>query len=210
MTLIFLLISAYILGSIPSAVWYGKIFHNIDVREHGSKSAGATNTLRILGNKAGFVVLFFDFLKGFAAANLIYFYKELGDSTSEILTYKMLFGVLAVVGHIYPVFANFKGGKGVATLLGLIVALDYRLALICLVVFILVVWITKYISLGSMTGGIISPFVAGFLYEWNEPVLIGFCIVFAVMLIYTHRTNIKRLIEGNENKFAFKKKEKSL
>ncbi len=210
MTLIVLLISAYILGSIPSAVWYGKIFHNIDVREHGSKSAGATNTLRVLGNKAGFVVLFFDFLKGFAAANLIYFYKELGDSTSEILTYKMLFGVLAVVGHIYPVFANFKGGKGVATLLGLIVALDYRLALICLVVFILVVWITKYISLGSMTGGIISPFVAGFLYEWNEPVLIGFCIVFAVMLIYTHRTNIKRLIEGNENKFAFKKKEKSL
>ncbi len=210
MTLIVLLISAYILGSIPSAVWYGKIFHNIDVREHGSKSAGATNTLRVLGNKAGFVVLFFDFLKGFAAANLIYFYKELGDSTSEILTYKMLFGVLAVVGHIYPVFANFKGGKGVATLLGLIVALDYRLALICLVVFVLVVWITKYISLGSMTGGIISPFVAGFLYEWNEPVLIGFCIVFAVMLIYTHRTNIKRLIEGNENKFAFKKKEKSL
>lgn len=210
MTLIVLLISAYILGSIPSAVWYGKIFHNIDVREHGSKSAGATNTLRVLGNKAGFVVLFFDFLKGFAATNLIYFYKELGDSTSEILTYKMLFGVLAVVGHIYPVFANFKGGKGVATLLGLIVALDYRLALICLLVFILVVWITKYISLGSMTGGIISPFVAGFLYEWNEPVLIGFCIVFAVMLIYTHRTNIKRLINGNENKFAFKKKEKSL
>lgn len=210
MTLIVLLISAYILGSIPSAVWYGKIFHNIDVREHGSKSAGATNTLRVLGNKAGFVVLFFDFLKGFAAANLVYFYKELGDSTSEILTYKMLFGVLAVVGHIYPVFANFKGGKGVATLLGLIVALDYRLALICLLVFILVVWITKYISLGSMTGGIISPFVAGFLYEWNEPVLIGFCIVFAVMLIYTHRTNIKRLINGNENKFAFKKKEKSL
>lgn len=210
MILISLIILAYLLGSIPSAVWYGKIFHNVDVREHGSKSAGATNTLRVLGNKAGFVVLFFDFLKGFAAANLIYFYKELGDSTSEILTYKMLFGVLAVVGHIYPVFANFKGGKGVATLLGLIVALDYRLALICLVVFILVVWITKYISLGSMTGGIISPFVAGFLYEWNEPVLIGFCIVFAVMLIYTHRTNIKRLIEGNENKFAFKKKEKSL
>ena len=210
MILISLIILAYLLGSIPSAVWYGKIFHNVDVREHGSKSAGATNTLRVLGNKAGFVVLFFDFLKGFAAANLIYFYKELGDSTSEILTYKMLFGVLAVVGHIYPVFANFKGGKGVATLLGLIVALDYRLALICLVVFILVVWITKYISLGSMTGGIISPFVAGFLYEWNEPVLIGFCIVFVVMLIYTHRTNIKRLIEGNENKFAFKKKEKSL
>ncbi len=210
MILISLIILAYLLGSIPSAVWYGKIFHNIDVREHGSKSAGATNTLRILGNKAGFIVLFFDFLKGFIATDLVYFYNEIQHNTSEFYQFQMIFGILAVVGHIYPVFANFKGGKGVATLLGLIVALDYRIALICLIVFILVVWISKYISLGSISGGMISPFVAGYLYNWNEPVIIGFCIFFAIMLVYTHRSNIKRLMNGNENKFSFKKKEKSL
>ena len=118
---------AYLLGSIPSAVWYGKIFHKIDVRQHGSGNAGATNTLRILGNKAGFIVFFLDFLKGFIATKLpaLTFLKDTND-VSELFNYQILFGVLAVVGHVFPVFAGFKGGKGVATFIGSLLVINFE------------------------------------------------------------------------------------
>ncbi len=200
-------IIAYLLGSIPSAVWYGKYFYHIDVREHGSGNAGATNTLRVLGNKAGFIVLSLDFLKGFIATKLPdWTFLNSTNDISTLLRYQMLFGVLAVTGHIFPIFAGFKGGKGIAVLFAVVCAMDIRVALICVCIFILIVLITRYISLGSMISSIASPFVAGFLYQWKEYGFIMFCSAIGIMVVYTHRKNIKRLMEGNENKFSFSKK----
>jgi glycerol-3-phosphate acyltransferase PlsY len=200
-TLIVAAVLAYLLGSVPSAVWYGKLLHGIDVREHGSGNAGATNTLRTLGNRAGFTVFFMDFVKGFIATKLPD-WLHLCDRV-DLLNYQMLFAVLAVAGHIAPVFAQFKGGKGIAVLFADVCAMDVRVALICITVFILLVWTTRYISVGSMVGSCISPFVVGFLYDWKEYGFMGFCTAVGIMVVYTHRKNIRRLVHGNENKFSF-------
>lgn len=203
MTIIFLIILAYLLGSIPTAVWYGKTFHNIDVREHGSGNAGATNTLRILGNKAGFIVLFIDLLKGFLAASLVYF-SNLESQTQNHFNLQMALGITAVIGHVFPIFAGFKGGKGIATILGMAIALNYVIAFICVLVFIAIVWLTKYISVGSMSASILAAILSFYFYTDNVVANCFFCTI-AIMVVYTHRANIKRLRDGNENKFAFKK-----
>lgn len=204
MTIGILILIAYLLGSVPTAVWYGKTFHNIDVREHGSGNAGATNTLRVLGNKAGFIVLFIDMLKGFIATNLVYF-TEYSKADSQFFKVQMVLGVVAVIGHVFPLFANFRGGKGIATIVGLAIALDYRIALICTVLFIIIVWGTKYISVGSMSGAVAAAMLSFYFYGTDQPIVNGFFIALSLMVIYTHRANIKRLMAGNENKFAFKK-----
>ena len=194
---------AYLLGSIPTAVWYGKRFFKIDVREHGSGNAGATNTLRVLGNKAGFIVLFIDLLKGFIATNLAHFSNfEIG--TQSFFNLQMLLGVTAVVGHVFPVFANFKGGKGIATILGLAIALNWKIASICILFFVLIVWISRYISVGSMITAIIGAVLSFYFYQNNIIANAFFCSI-AVMVLYTHRSNIVRLKNGNENRFSFKK-----
>jgi glycerol-3-phosphate acyltransferase PlsY len=204
MTIGILILIAYLLGSIPTAVWYGKTFHNIDVREHGSGNAGATNTLRVLGNKAGFIVLFIDMLKGFIATNLVYF-TDYSKGDSQFFKVQMVLGIVSVIGHVFPFFANFRGGKGIATIVGLAIALDYRIALICTVLFIIIVWVTRYISVGSMSGGIVGALLSFYFYGTDQPIVNGFFIALSMMVIYTHRANIKRLMAGNENKFAFKK-----
>lgn len=198
-------LGAYLLGSIPTAVWVGKLFFGIDVREHGSGNAGATNTLRTLGKPAGFSVLFIDFAKGFAAASLVYLNTQ-PMSTSEELNMKMLLGAMAVLGHVYPVFAGFKGGKGIATLVGVITAMSGWLALFCFITFVIIVSFSKYISLGSMVSAILSPLYAGLIYDWQQPTFLYFCIAIAVLVVYTHRANIGRLRAGNENKFSLNKK----
>ena len=196
---------AYLLGSIPSSVWIGKAFFGIDVREHGSGNAGATNTLRVLGKPAGFTVLGLDFLKGFLAASLVLWFDDLNYSP-YLTEFKMLLGVCAVLGHIYPVFAGFRGGKGIATLIGVVAGIDIMLALACMITFVIIVAITKYISLGSMLSGLVSPLYAGLIHSWDEMNLVYFCSVVGVLVVYTHRTNIKRLMAGNENKLALNKK----
>ena len=198
-------LGAYLLGSIPTAVWIGKLFFGIDVREHGSGNAGATNTLRTLGKPAGFTVLFIDFAKGFAAASLVYL-NTIQMSTSEELNMKMLLGAMAVLGHVYPVFAGFKGGKGIATLVGVITAMSGWLALFCFITFVIIVSISKFISLGSMISAILSPLYAGLIYDWQQPTFLYFCTAIAVLVVYTHRANIGRLRAGNENKFSLNKK----
>jgi glycerol-3-phosphate acyltransferase PlsY len=197
---------AYLLGSIPTAVWIGKSFFGIDVREHGSGNAGATNTLRTLGKKAGFSVLFIDFLKGFAAASLVYADAELVQGSSTFMHFQMLYGALAVLGHVYPVFAGFKGGKGIATLIGMVTAISGWLALACFITFVVVVSISRYISLGSMIASVLSPLYAGLIYSWQQPGFLYFCIGIAILVVYTHRANVKRLISGNESKFSLNKK----
>lgn len=202
MTIALIIILAYLLGSIPTAVWYGKTFHKIDVREHGSGNAGATNTLRVLGNKAGFIVLFIDLLKGYLATNLSYFTNITNEQ--DYFNLQMVLGITAVIGHVLPIFAKFKGGKGIATLLGMAIALNYQIALICIVLFISIVWITKYISVGSMSAGVLAAILSFYFYPNNIIANVFFCAI-AIMVVYTHRANIKRLKAGNENKFAFKK-----
>ncbi len=199
-------VAAYLLGSIPSAVWIGKWFFNIDVREHGSGNAGATNTLRVLGKKAGITVLFLDFLKGLAASSLVMLQHDILDTDTSYKSYQMLFGVLAVIGHVFPIFAGFKGGKGIATLLGMTVGISGPVSLLCAITFVIVVWISKYISLGSMIGTILSPLFVRIWYGPNETIFMYFCAVLAIMVVYTHRSNIQRLRAGTESKFSFNKK----
>ncbi|AFK02748.1 Glycerol-3-phosphate acyltransferase [Emticicia oligotrophica DSM 17448] len=196
------IILAYLMGSIPTAVWYGRIFHGIDVREHGSGNAGATNSLRTLGKKAGIIVLIVDFLKGFLAV------KAAGLFMSDITQYLyLLMGLAVIMGHIFPIFAQFKGGKGVATSMGVLVATFPWAALGCFLVFLVIVLATKYVSLGSILGGLAFPIQLMFNL-WNDNAdnyAIGFAWVVFLILTIMHRQNISRLINGTENKFGAKK-----
>ena len=195
----FLFIIAYLLGSIPTAVWIGKAFYDTDVREHGSKNAGATNTIRILGLKAGIPVLLIDALKGWLAVNLSFIIKN-----DQIIYLKLLLGFFAILGHIFPLFANFKGGKGVATLLGVFLAIIPLATLLSVCTFIIVFSITRYVSVSSISAGILFPiFIYLLKYQNSTLQIIG--IVVSILLIITHRKNIRRLIKREENKFIFKK-----
>lgn len=196
---------AYLLGSIPTSVWVGKWFYNVDVRNEGSGNAGATNTIRVLGWKAGIPVFLIDILKGYLACWLmLYFVPESWTYDAKVYA-QIVAGVFAVIGHALPVFANFKGGKGVATLFGAGIALYGWAALVPLVVFVIVVALTKYVSLGSIIGAITFPIVVvGF--KITNPGLIALSVFIALFILWTHRTNIQRLVKGKENKFSFKKK----
>ena len=175
LTILFLLVVAYLLGSVPSAIWVGKRFYGIDVREHGSGNAGATNTFRVLGKKAGIPVLLLDILKGFLAVKLAYLQTVyLPDNLVPFTNVKLAFGFAAVIGHIFPVFAGFRGGKGIATLLGLVLALHLQAALGALGIFMVVLLVTKYVSLGSMLAGISFPLFIVFVFKTKVPSLIIF------------------------------------
>ena len=199
-------LAAYILGSIPSAVWVGKAMFNIDVREHGSGNAGATNTFRVLGKKAGFLVLFLDFMKGLAASSLMLLQNDIINGTASFRQYQLLIGLVAVIGHVFPVFAGFRGGKGIATLLGVTVGVSWPVSLFCAIAFVLIVWMSKYISLGSMLATSLSPVFVRLIYGPEETFFMYFCIAMAIMVVYTHRANIGRLRNGSESKFSFSKK----
>ncbi len=208
LTILFLLVVAYLLGSVPSAIWVGKRFYGIDVREHGSGNAGATNTFRVLGKKAGIPVLLLDILKGFLAVKLAYLQTVyLPDNLVPFTNVKLAFGFAAVIGHIFPVFAGFRGGKGIATLLGLVLALHLQAALGALGIFMVVLLVTKYVSLGSMLAGISFPLFIVFVFKTKVPSLIIFSCVVAILIILTHQKNIERLLKHNENKtYLFKSK----
>ena len=201
-------ITAYILGSIPSAVWYGKRFHGIDIRAYGSGNAGATNTFRVLGKKAGSIVMGIDALKGCISTCIpnILVRNQLLE-TDYISSYQIAFGIAAVIGHILPIFANFKGGKGVATLLGMAIALHPMAALTCVLIFTVILLSTNYVSLGSIISGLTFPLVLFLpMYHSNDMVLKGFGFVVFVMLLLTHKQNILRLLNGTENKIYLIKK----
>ncbi len=200
------LIVAYLCGSIPNAVWIGKRFWGIDVREHGSKNAGSTNVLRILGRKAALPVFLLDILKGFAAVAVMgcVAYFEPVDP-QRLMLLKIVAVFVAVLGHIFPIFAGFKGGKGVATLVGAIAALQPLVLLICFASWFVVLAISHYVSLASMIAGSLFPVVVLLLpsTRGNVPLLV-FAFVVAVLLIVTHRKNIGRLKDGTESKIYLK------
>ena len=198
-------ILAYLIGSIPSAVWVGKIFYKIDVREHGSGNAGATNVIRVLGYKAGIPVLLFDVFKGWFAVQLIRIIP-LSLLSPETTTYVMIALAIAVfLGHVFPVFAGFKGGKGVGTLAGVGIALFPIPLLIVLGIFILVLVFTRFVSLSSLIGGLSFPFIVVFLCGETNPGLISLSTLVAVFIPLTHIKNIRRLMKGEENKFQFRR-----
>ncbi len=202
---------AYILGSIPFSFLAGKILRGIDIREHGSGNAGATNTLRVLGTVPGVVVLLLDMAKGIVAVLIA---KALINECNA-LYYELQIvgcGVMAIIGHILPVFLKFKGGKGVATTAGVFMSLSTAPILLALLVFVLTVAISKYVSLGSILAAITAFSIE--LYrniqgEFNHLptlILLGIMVIF---IIYRHKSNIKRLLNGNENKINFTKKGKT-
>lgn len=197
---------SYILGSIPSSVWIGKIFFNVDVREHGSGNAGTTNTIRILGYKAGIPVFIIDALKGWFA---IFLTKIIFSHFPEIEMPEymlILSAAAAVIGHIFPVFAGFRGGKGVATLLGIGFGLIPIPTSIALGIFIIVLLIFGYVSLASIVATVTLPFVTYFFVMPELPLYLILTIAVAVFVPITHKENIKRLREGTENKFLRKNK----
>lgn len=202
---------AYVLGSIPSAVWIGKAISGIDVREYGSGNAGATNTFRVLGKKAGIPVLLLDILKGFLALQLVWFVGNYLPGTQQYITFKLTLGIAALLGHIFPVFAGFRGGKGVATLLGILIGVQPMAALICSVIFLLVLLFSGYVSLGSMSAAIAYPFVIMLVLNETIPIVNIFAMSVAILVLITHQKNIERLLRGSESKVAFlRKKNKTL
>lgn len=206
MNYILFAIIAYLLGSIPTAVWLGKMKYGIDVREHGSKNAGATNTFRTLGKKAGIVVLSIDIVKGFIASFLPYLFKVGPWQSDELITVQIVAAICAVVGHVYPLFANFRGGKGVATSLGVIIGIHPPAAGLCILVFLIVFISSQYVSLGAIVASIIFPTSIYFIFKSDSIYLLSFSIILASLVIYKHRQNIQRLIAGNENKMNLFKK----
>jgi len=191
---------AYFLGSIPTAVWVGRVRYGIDVREHGSKNAGATNTFRVLGKRAGKVVLSIDVLKGMIAVLLPYFILPYSFTSASLTHVQLLASFLAVLGHVFPVFAGFKGGKGVATSLGVIVGLQPIAAGICLVVFLLVFILSNYVSLGSIVAALAFALLLWFAFPIQTVALPVFGSLLSVVVIIAHRKNIVRILAGTESK----------
>jgi len=206
--LLMMVLICYLVGSFPTAIIYGKLTRGIDIRQHGSGNAGATNVFRVLGWKAGVLVLLIDMAKGLVATLWIYKIAT-GGFIGDPEMVKILAGLSAVFGHIWTVFAGFKGGKGVGTGAGMIIGLVPGAVLVAVVVFVLVVAITRWVSLGSILASLTIPiFLIIKRFVLTLPVsntLLIFGLLIPALIIFTHRSNIKRLLNGTENKLAFKK-----
>jgi glycerol-3-phosphate acyltransferase PlsY len=199
-------VSAYVFGSIPTSVWVGKRFFNLDVREHGSKNAGATNTFRVLGKKPGIAVLAIDILKGLLAVSLPQIVLGNQIEYSELIDLKIIAAILVILGHVFPLFADFRGGKGVATSLGVIFAIHPQAAFVCFGIFLIVFLISHYVSLGAIVTSVCFPLLIIFVFKEKSIPLIVFAIVIGAAVVATHKKNIKRLMEGCENKMYLIKK----
>ncbi len=202
-----LIIISYLLGSIPSAVMVSRKYYGIDIREHGSKNAGSTNVLRVLGRRAALPVFALDFLKGFVAVTLmglLYFLD--GVSEEWLINLRIIAVFAAVLGHIFPIFAGFKGGKGVATLVGSVTGIYPPVMLFCFGIWLILLICTHYVSLSSMVAGVCFPILTIISPNTNKSIVfVIFSCVVAVLLIWTHRKNIERLRNGEESKtYVFK------
>ena len=201
-----MILLAYLMGSVPSAVWIGKLFYRTDVRQYGSGNAGATNVIRVLGYKAGIPVLLFDVFKGWAAVQMIFLFPHSFIVPDHLTYIRLGMAFAAVLGHVFPVFAGFRGGKGVGTLAGTAIALYPLALLIVLAIFILTLVISHYVSLASVLCGVLFPFIVIFITRQHHPGLIALSVVVAIFIPLTHVKNIKRLLRGEENKFYYKGK----
>jgi glycerol-3-phosphate acyltransferase PlsY len=197
---------SYCIGSIPTAVWISKAVHGIDIRDYGSGNAGATNTFRVLGSRLGSIVMLVDVVKGFIGTSLyillpIYLVDEL-----QRTNFMIALGLAAVIGHIFPIWAGFRGGKGVATLLGMAIAIQPLVAACCLAVFLLVLLLTRFVSLSSILAGICFMVCILFIFNEREALYRIFAVMVALMVVITHQKNIGRLIKGTESKIALQRR----
>tara|TARA_B110000238_G_scaffold138910_1_gene149806 strand:+ start:2877 stop:3506 length:630 start_codon:yes stop_codon:yes gene_type:complete len=204
-TLLFILL-AYLTGAFPSAVWVGKTFYKIDVREFGSGNAGATNTFRVLGKKAGIPVLIMDIFKGWICINYISFLKNIPQTHEAVFEIQLAFGIAAVIGHLFPVYTGFRGGKGIATLLGLLIGLHFFAALYSILVFVIILITSKYVSLSSIIASIAFPVFVVLILDSTNLSLNLFAYFVPVLSLITHQKNIERLLRGVETKVKFGKK----
>lgn len=195
-----LIIVAYLIGSIPTALIISKLFFKIDIRDYGSGNMGATNTFRILGSKYGVIVMVGDMLKGILAVALYNLLPYYLSNELERTNFMIGLGLAAVLGHIYPIWAEFKGGKGVATLFGMVLAIQPVVALSCVGVFLIVLYLTRYVSLSSILAGIALPICVLWIYNEKEIFYRVFAIAVAALIILTHQKNIGRLLKGNEGR----------
>ncbi len=193
--LILLSLLAYVIGSIPSGLWIGKIFYKKDIRDFGSGNLGATNSFRVLGIKAGSIVTVMDILKGTVATLLPFFFQLNVDHHFWLLT-----GAFAIIGHSFPLFAGFRGGKAVATSAGVILAYAPLLFVAALVVFLVTLKLSKYVSLSSMIGALAALIISLFMGDWILIILVA-CI--ALFVIWRHRANITRIRNGEETKIKW-------
>lgn len=204
-----LLILAYLIGSIPTAVWVSKFIFGFDIRQYGSGNAGATNTFRVLGAKAGTFVFAVDMLKGFMAVDLAYFISKYQMDNMALTNFQILLGICAVIGHVFPIWAEFKGGKGIATLFGMILAIQPIVAACLVAVFFAMLFLTRYVSLSSISASIAFPVMIFFIFKEPEMMYRIFAVATACLVVLTHHKNINRLLAGNESKVPLfgKKKE---
>jgi glycerol-3-phosphate acyltransferase PlsY len=213
-----IIILSYLVGSIPTSIIVSKAVRGIDIREHGSGNAGGTNVMRVLGWKHGLLVMLLDALKGVIAVVLIarlhYGNIPFQNATpfDDFTLVQIIAGISAVIGHIWTVFAGFRGGKGIATALGMLAMIITVDILVAIGIFIIVVTISRYVSLGSILGAIAVPLtliIRENVFNVNIPsynTLLPFVIAVAMLVIFTHRKNVVRLINGNEHKISFSKK----
>ncbi|HEY8396991.1 MAG TPA: glycerol-3-phosphate 1-O-acyltransferase PlsY [Flavihumibacter sp.] len=195
-----LIILAYCIGSIPTAVWVSRYYFGIDIREYGSGNAGATNTFRVLGSKWGTLVMVIDVLKGLAAVKLALLLPYYIDNEFALTNLQIGLGMAAVLGHIFPIWAQFKGGKGVATLFGLVIGISPWTALCCSGIFLLVLYLTRFVSLSSILASIAFPIFILVIFNVDNNAYRVFAIVVALLVILTHQKNISRLLRGSESK----------
>ena len=195
-----LIILAYLFGSIPTSVWVSKHFFNIDIRDYGSGNAGATNVYRVLGPKWGTIVMATDMIKGIIAVKLALLLPEYADNPVNLQSLQTGLGLAAVIGHVFPIWADFRGGKGVATLFGLVLGISPWTALSCVGVFILVLYLTRFVSLSSILASIAFPVFILVIFNVDNPAYRVFAIAVALMVLLTHQKNIGRLLKGNESK----------
>jgi len=198
-----LVLLAYLVGSIPTAVWVGKWFHKKDIREFGSGNAGATNTIRVFGWKTGVPVLVFDVFKGWLAVHLALLSTYYIPKSDDYITFQLILGAAAVLGHIFPLYARFKGGKGVATLFGIVLALSPVSTGVSIGVFLITILLTKYVSLSSILAGFSFPFAVILIFKITTPSLVIFSLIVAVLLLLTHQKNIERMLRKEESKALF-------
>ena len=195
-----IILLAYLIGSIPTSVWVSKYFFGVDIRDYGSGNAGATNTYRVLGGRWGTFVMVVDVLKGLVATSLFllipYYMHDEWDRTNLMIG----LGLAAVVGHIFPIFADFKGGKGVATLLGMVIAIQPIVAVCCVGVFLLVLYLTRFVSLSSILASLSFAVFILFIFNERETLYRVFAIAVAAMVMLTHQKNINRIFKGTESK----------
>jgi glycerol-3-phosphate acyltransferase PlsY len=204
-----LLILAYLIGSIPTSVWVSKRYFDFDIREYGSGNAGATNTYRVLGPKWGTTVLLLDMLKGMAAVQLAWLLPEYQEADWQTDNLKTCLGLASVLGHIFPIWAEFRGGKGVATLFGMILGISPWTAVSCVGIFLLVLYLTRFVSLSSILASIAFPIFILVVFNVENPLYRVFAISVALLVLLTHQKNIGRILRGNETKIPiFKRRDK--